>query len=154
MPPWTGSPPASATIAARAAAEASRTWPGRSTAVAGGTTSSPVEKTVTAGRACTVTPVTPAAASMARSWARSGRPRGTSSAPAAASSSARTMPSPGATGLTTSMVSAIACCVYSIMTTASAPVGSTPPVGMLATVPGPTVTSGSAPIRTAPATRR
>ena len=154
MPPWAGSPPAWVTIAARATADASRTWPGRSVAVPGGTTSSPVEKTVTRGRAWTVTPVTPAAASMPRSWARSGRPAGTSSAPGAASSSARTTPSPGATGLTTSMVSAIACCVYSIMTTASAPWGSTPPVGMLATVPGPTATSGSVPIRTAPATWR
>ena len=113
-----------------------------------------MEKTVTRGRACTLALVTPAAASMPRSWARSGRPAGASSAPAAASSSARTTPSPGATGLTTSIVPGIASCVYSIMTTASAPGGSTPPVGMLATVPGPTVTPGSAPMRTAPATSR
>ena len=52
------------------------------------------------------------------------------------------------------MVPGIASCVYSIMTTASAPAGSTPPVGMLAAVPGMTVTSGSAPIRTAPVTWR
>ena len=56
MPPATGSPPASATIAASAdRAVASRTWPGRSAAVSGGTTSSPVEKIATRGRACTVT---------------------------------------------------------------------------------------------------
>ena len=154
MPPMTGSPPASATRPASATADASRTWPGRSAAVPGGTTSSPVEKIATRGRACTLTLVTPAAASSPRSWARSGRPAGTSSAPAAASSSARTTPSPGATGLTTSIVPGIASCVYSTMTTASAPGGSTPPVGMAATVPGPTVTSGAAPIRTAPVTSR
>ena len=74
MPPWTGSPPASATSPASATADASRTWPGRSAAVSGGTTSSPVDSTVTRGLRCTVTSVTPAAASMPRSWARSGRP--------------------------------------------------------------------------------
>ncbi len=52
------------------------------------------------------------------------------------------------------MVPGIACWVYSTMTTASAPGGSTPPVGMLTTVPGPTATSGAEPIRTAPATSR
>src|SRR6266699_1648244 len=73
MPPGTGSPPASATIAASATADASLTCPGRSVTASGGTTSSPVENTVTRGRACTGTVVTPAAASMARSWARSAR---------------------------------------------------------------------------------
>ena len=154
MPPWTGSPPAWATIAESATADASRTCPGRSVATSGGTTSSPVEKTVTRGRACTGTAVTPAAASMARSWARSGRPAGTSSAPSAASSSARTTPSPWATGRTTSMVPGMTCWVYSTMTTASAPGGSTPPVGMLTAVPAPTVIAGSAPISTAPVTCR
>ncbi len=64
------------------------------------------------------------------------------------------MPSPGATGRVTSIVPGIASWVYSTMITASAPGGSTPPVGMLTTVPGPTVTAGPAPIRTAPATSR
>ncbi len=45
------------------------------------------------------------------------------------SSSARTMPSPGATGRATSIVPVIASWVYSIITTASAPAGSAPPVG-------------------------
>jgi len=49
------------------------------------------------------------------------------------------------------MVPGMASWVYSTMTTASAPAGSTPPVGMAAAVPGPTATSGSAPIRTVPA---
>ena len=142
------------TSAASAIAVASRTCPGRSRAVSGGTTSSPVEKIVTRGRACTATRVTPAAASMPRSWARSGRPPGTSSAPAAASSSARTTPSPGATGRVTSIVPGIASWVYSTMTTASAPGGSAPPVGMSTAVPGLTAMSGTAPIRTAPATSR
>ena len=158
MPDNAGSPPASAARAASATAVASLTWPGRSVAVSGGTTSSPVEKMVTRGRACALTVVTPAAASMARSWARSGRPAGTSSAPGAASSSARTTPSPGATGRTTSTVPGMTCWVYSIMTTASAPGGSTPPVGMVTAVPGPTVTSGSVsitgPISTVPVTWR
>ena len=154
IPPPAGSPPDSVTSAASAAAVASRTWPGRSVAVSGGTTSSPVDKIVTRGRACTATFVTPAAASMPRSWARSGRPAGTSSAPAAASSSARTTPSPGATGRTTSMVPAATSWVYSTITTASAPGGSMPTGGMLTTVPGPTVTPGSAPIRIAPVTSR
>jgi hypothetical protein len=53
--------------AASADAVASRTWPGLSTCVSGGTTSSPAEKIVTTGLACTDAVVTPAAASMARS---------------------------------------------------------------------------------------
>ena len=67
MPPWTGSPPASAMRAASAGAVASRTWPGLSVLVSGGTTSSPVEKIVTTGLAWTAAVVTPAAASMPRS---------------------------------------------------------------------------------------
>ena len=154
MPPWTGTPPASATSAASAAAVASRTWPGRSVSVCGGTTSSPVEKIVTTGRACTRTLVTPAAASMPRSWGRSTRPFGMICWPTRASSSARTTPSPGATGRTTSIVPGIASAVYSIITTASAPGGSAPPVGMATAVPGFTVAVGSVPIRTAPVTVR
>ena len=98
--------------------------------------------------------MTPAAASMPRSWARSGRPAGTRSVPGLASSSARTTPSPGATGLVTSMVPGIASCVYSTMTTASAPGGSAPPVGMVTAVPGLTAVSGTVPMRTSPATSR
>ena len=154
MPPGTGSPPASVISAASATAVASRTCPGIRAAVSGGTTSSPVEKTVTTGRAWTVTLVTPAAASMPRSWARSGRPAGTIAVPGAASSSARMTPSPGATGRTTSMVPDIASAVYSIITTASAPGGSMPPVGIATAVPGLTATSGAAPMRIAPATSR
>jgi hypothetical protein len=52
------------------------------------------------------------------------------------------------------MVPAIASCVYSIMTTASAPGGTTPPVGMLTAAPGVIATRGSAPISTAPVTCR
>ena len=56
------------------------------------------------------------------------------------------------------MVPGMTCWVYSTMTTASAPGGSTPPVGMLAAVPGPTVTAGpgpiTGPISTAPVTWR
>ena len=52
-------------------------WPGR-------TTSSPVERIATRGRACTgELDRRPAAASSPRSWARSGRPAGTSSTPVA-----------------------------------------------------------------------
>ena len=47
----------------------------------------------------------------------------------------------GRTGRTTSMVPGMTCWVYSTMTTASAPGGSTPPVGMLTAVPAPTVTA-------------
>ena len=95
----------------------------------GGTTSSPVETIATRGRACTGTSVTPAAARSPRSGARSGRPAGTSTAPSATSSSARTSPAPGATGRVTSMVPGIVCAVNSTITTASAPAGSTAPVG-------------------------
>ncbi len=154
IPPNTGAPPASVTRAASADAVASRTWPGFSSAVSGGTTSSPVEKIVTTGLLRTVTDVTPAAASMPRSWGRSGRPAGTISAPGFASSSARTTPSPGATGRTTSTVPGITSAVYSTITTASAPGGSAPPVGMVTAVPGVTAVVGSAPIRTAPVTVR
>ena len=52
------------------------------------------------------------------------------------------------------MVPGMTCWVYSTMTTASAPDGSTPPVGMLTAAPGPTLTPGSAPIGTAPVTWR
>jgi hypothetical protein len=74
--------------------------------------------------------------------------------PILASSSARTMPSPGATGRTTSIVPGIAWAVYSIITTASAPGGSAPPVGMDTAQPGATLRSGSVPISTAPVTVR
>ena len=113
-----------------------------------------MEKIVTTGLACTSTLVTPAAASMPRSCGRNGRPAGTISSPGAASSSARTTPSPGATGRTTSIVPGMASAVYSIITTASAPGGMAPPVGMATAAPGPTDTSGSVPIRTAPVTVR
>ena len=154
MPPKTGSPPASATRAASAAAVASRTCPGFSSRVSAGTTSSPVEKIVTTGLACTATDVTPAAASIPRSWGRSGRPLPMSSSPGLASSSARTTPSPGATGRTTSIVPGITSAVYSIITTASAPGGMTPPVGMATAPPSVTASSGAAPMRTAPVTVR
>jgi len=154
MPPKTGSPPASATSAASAAAVASRTCPGFSSGVSAGTTSSPVEKIVTTGFLCTATDVTPAAASIPRSWGRSGRPVPMISSPGLASSSARTTPSPGATGRTTSIVPGITSAVYSIMTTASAPGGMTPPVGISTALPGVTAASGAAPMRTAPVTVR
>ena len=64
------------------------------------------------------------------------------------------MPSPGAAGRTTSIVPGIASCVCSTMTTASAPGGSTPPVGIATAPPGATATSGALPIATAPATSR
>ncbi len=122
--------------------------------MSGGTTSSPVEKIVTTGRAWASTDVTPAAASMPRSWGRSTLPSGTTCCPSAASSSARTTPSPGATGRTTSIVPGMAPAVYSIITTASAPGGIAPPVGIDTALPGVTVTSGTAPILTAPVTVR
>jgi len=122
--------------------------------VSGGTTSSPVEMIATRGRACTATLVTPAAASSPRSGARSGRPAGTNAAPAATSSSARTSPPPGATGRVTSIVPGIVSAVNSTITTASAPSGSTPPVGIATQPPGLTATVGAAPIRTAPSRSR
>jgi hypothetical protein len=154
MPAMIGSPPASRTSPASADAVASRTWPGRSAAVSGGTTSSPVDRITTRGRACTFTSVTPAAASRPRSGARNGRPPGTSAAPPATSSSARTSPLPGATGRVTSMVPGIVSAVFSTITTASAPSGSTPPVGIATAPPGRTATVGAAPIRTAPTRSR
>ena len=129
--------------------------PGRSVAVSGGTTSSPVEKIATRGSGVHASrSVTPAAASSPSSAARSGRPAWTSAAPAATSSSARTSPAPGATGRVTSIVPGIVSAVYSTITTASAPGGSTAPVGMATQPPGRTATSGAAPIRTAPSRSR
>ena len=86
-----GDDPARVGLAARVAHERgerrprSRRGPGRRRAPrsAGSTTSSPVDTIATRGRAWTRTSVTPAAASSPRSCARSGRPAGTSSAPAA-----------------------------------------------------------------------
>ena len=147
MPAKWGSPPASRTRAASAGAVASRTWPVGRSGVPGGTSSSPVETMATCGRACTGISVSPAAASMPRSWARSGRPAGTSSAPGAASSSARTIPSPGVAGRRTSSSSAVAAWVCSTFTTASAPGGSGAPVAIATAVPGRTSTSGGAPMR-------
>ena len=152
MPRRSGSPPASRTSAASAGAVASRTWPTSSVAVDGSTTSSPVETIATRGRAWTRTSVTPADASSPRSWARSGRPAPSSSPPARASSSARTTPSPGATGRMTSIVPGIASCVYSTMTTASAPSGIMPPVGIAIAPPGGPRDRGARPISTAPMT--
>ena len=73
--------------------------------------------------------------------ARSGRPADTSSVPRRASSSARTTPSPGATGRRISTVPAIARCVCSTITTASAPAGMTAPVGIATAPPGTTSTA-------------
>jgi hypothetical protein len=154
IPARMGTPPASVTSPASAEAVASRTCPGASSIVRGGTTSSPVEMIATRGRACTAMVVTPAAARSPRSGARSGRPAGTSSAPAATSSSARTSPPPGATGRVISIVPGMVSAVYSTMTTASAPSGSTAPVGIATQPPGRTATLGAAPIRTAPTRSR
>ena len=79
------------------------------------TSSSPVDTIATRGRAYTGTPTMPAAASIPRSCARSGRPGGASSSPGAASSSARTIPSPGVTGFSTSSSSGVADCVCSTL---------------------------------------
>ena len=108
----------------------------------------------TRGRACTATAVTPAAARSPSCGARSGRPAPISTSPAAASSSARTSPDPGATGRVTSIVPGMVSAVYSTITTASAPSGSTAPVGIATHLPCDTTTSGAAPIRTAPARSR
>jgi hypothetical protein len=113
-----------------------------------------VDRIATRGRACTATETTPAAASIPRSEGRSGRAAGTSAAPAATSSSARTTPSPGATGRWTSTVPGIVTAVCSTITTASAPGGSTPPVGISTAAPGATATDGASPIATAPVTSR
>ena len=78
MPRGSGVPPPPVTSAASAMAVASRTWPGSSTPVVAGTTSSPVERMATVGRTRTRTSRIPAAASSPRSWARSGRPAGAS----------------------------------------------------------------------------
>ena len=113
-----------------------------------------METIATRGRACTATAVTPAAARNPSCGARSGRPARTSTSPAAASSSARTSPAPGATGRVTSIVPGMVSAVYSTITTASAPSGSTAPVGMATHLPCDTATVGAAPIRTAPARSR
>ena len=154
IPDGSGSPPASRTNPASADAVASRTCPAASVAVSGGTTSSPVETIATRGRACTATEVTPAAARNPSWGARTGCPPRTSTSPAAASSSARTSPAPGATGLVTSIVPSMVSAVCSTITTASAPSGSTAPVGMATTLPCDTATVGAVPMRTAPARSR
>jgi hypothetical protein len=64
------------------------------------------------------------------------------------------MPPPGATGRVTSIVPGIVSAVYSTMTTASAPAGITPPVGIATHPPARTSTVGAAPIRTAPSRSR
>jgi hypothetical protein len=64
------------------------------------------------------------------------------------------MPLPGATGRVTSIVPGIVSAVFSTITTASAPSGSTPPVGIPTAPPGRTATVGASPIRTAPSRSR
>ena len=91
---------------------------------------------------------------MPRSCARSGRPTGTSSAPARASSSARTIPSPGAAGRITSIDPGSGSWTCSTITTASADGGRAPPVGIATAAPGATSTSAAVPIATLPATVR
>ena len=97
---------------------------------------------------------TPAAASIPRSCARRGRPARASSAPRPASSSARTIPSPGATGRSTSTNSVAALCVCSTMSTASEPGGSGAPVAIATAIPGRTSTCGGRPMRASPANSR
>ena len=104
-----------------------------------------------AGGRATRTSVTPAAASRPRSCARSGRPAGTSSAPGArVLVGAHQAVARRDAGRTTSIVPGIASWVCSTITTASAPAGSTPPVGIATRGPGATATSGARPIATAP----
>ena len=132
----TGSPPASRTSAASADAVASRTCPAaqrrglrRHHLVAGGHDRHP-------------------RAGVHRHRGHAGRGQqpevlgaqrpagpGASTAPAATSSSARTSPSPGATGRVTSIVPGMVSAVYSTITTASAPSGSAAPVGIATHVP-------------------
>ena len=108
----------------------------------------------TRGRACAAIAVIPAAASSPRSAARSGRPAGASTSPGRASSPGCRTPSPGATARSSSTCPGIGSVVCSTITTASAPCGSSPPVGIAIAAPGPTSPSGARPIATAPVTSR
>ena len=147
------SPPELLTSAAIECALMSRIRPGGGTAAIG-TISSPVEMTAARGLRYTATSVMPSPARRPISWGRSRFPAGITTSPRATSSAVPRTFSPAVTGLVTSIAPSPAGEVYSTITTASAPFGRNPPVGIATAWFLPMATSGSRPIATAPATSR
>src|ERR671918_566467 len=151
-PSGTGTAPASSTQPWRVRALASGTRPGPS-GVPGSTSSSPVDRIPTLARGIARTEPSPDDATSPRSAAKSRFPAGTSTSPARTSWPAGRTNRPGCTGARNSTRSASRI-VCSRGTTASAPEGTTPPVGTATASPPPTSASAGDPIRTAPAGRR
>ena len=143
---------------ARPARARRRRAPGRAraSAVAGGTTSSPVETIADARalRARRARSRRPRPAARGRRRAAAGRPaRGRR--PGGPPRPGCSTPSPGATPRSSSTWPGIGSVVCSTITTASAPCGSRPPVGIAIAAPGPDLAvRGTRPSTTAPASSR
>ena len=110
----------------------------------GAISSSPVETTATLGFFQTQTWVSPTAARVPVSRKPSRSPRRSTTSPAPKSDPARETPPPGTIGFRTRIRSPSGW-VFSIITTPSAPRGSTPPVEIGVAVPGRSCSSGITP---------
>ncbi len=128
------------------AALLSNTWPGR-IGLPGATISSPVENTATRGRRQTGMSARPTAASMPTSRDVSSRPRRSTVSPRAMSDPAVAIYWPGVAARRSSITGGepSSSSVCSIMTTASAPRGTMPPVAITTAVPGATGCAGAMP---------
>src|SRR5690606_14334767 len=158
MPMRRGTPPSLRTALAREYALASRIWPGPGCR-SGETSSSPLEMMATTGRRNTHGAVHPTAAKAPTSWGRSRWPERSTTRPAATSAPAGSTFSPGRTGAKTLTAAGSppspappAGSLLSTGSTASAPAGNMPPVGIQTASPGPTFTEGASPMRTCPRT--
>ncbi len=121
--------------------------------VSAGTSSSPVLMMAITGRRCTSTDVTPSPASSPSSWGLSNLPASSTLLLALTSSPFSITFSRGETLLETSMVRLSIASVYSTITTASAPTGSSPPVQIFAACPDfISRPSGEVPMATSPMT--
>ncbi len=148
IPRWIGRQPRSATKAPMRYEFASRTSPGPGTRSVW-TSSFPVDMIPIAGGVTTETRPAPTAAATPISRGDRERPRSSTTCPARKSSPWKTTFSPGATGRRTSRSPPIAS-ACSIITTASAPQGRAPPVGMYRHRPGDMLQASALPIPTRP----
>ena len=134
MPAEIGSQPSSRTASRSIGRFESITWP-ITGSVPGGTISSPVESTATRGRATTAASATPTAARTAVSRDVNTMPRRRIVSPRPMSDPANEIFAPGATERDTAIPSATGS-VYSTITIASVPRGTTPPVAICVAVAG------------------
>ena len=128
--------------------------PGSSSSVAAGTTSSPVETMLTCGRHVRLDRRDPGRSEQPEVGRAQRAARGDEQV-ARTGLLARTQhPVAGRDPAQQLHVTGIGSVVCSTITTASAPCGSSPPVGIVIAAPGPTSPSGVRPMTTAPVTSR